>query len=115
MHLDDFGTARALMTDSLTLLCDIGDKDGIADGLERFAMLATLQAQAARAARLFGAAAELRKAIGTAPAPPDKAAYDALLATIRSSLSTTEFESAWRAGEALTIDEAVREAIDNVQ
>jgi hypothetical protein len=76
-------------------------------------MLATLQAQAARAARLFGTAAGLRKAIGTAPAPPDKTAYDAMLATIRSALSATEFESAWRAGEALTVDEAVREAIEH--
>ena len=107
MHLGDFAAARDLMHESLTLLSEIGDKDGIADGLERYAILAALQAQAARAAALFGAATALRTAIGTAPAPPDKAEHDALLAKIRSALSPTEFESAWRTGEALTMSEAV--------
>ena len=55
----------------------------------------------------------MRKSIGTAPAPPDKAEYDGMLAKIRSALAANELESAWQAGETLTIDEAVGEAIEH--
>lgn len=114
-HLGALDESRAAMTESLTLLQAIGEQDGIADGLERFASLATVQAQPQRAAMLFGAAAALRKAIGTAPAPPDQAEYEALLVQVRSAITATEFESAWRAGEALTVDDAVEKAISNAQ
>ncbi|HZY42177.1 MAG TPA: tetratricopeptide repeat protein, partial [Anaerolineae bacterium] len=114
-HLGALDESRAAMTESLTVLQAIGEQDGIADGLERFASLATVQAQPQRAATLFGAAAALRKAIGTAPAPPDQAEYEALLVQVRSVITATEFESAWRAGEALTVDDAVEKAISNAQ
>jgi predicted ATPase len=113
LHLGQLAESRAAMTDSLTLLHAIGEKDGIADGLERFASLATAEGEWARAAKLFGAADALRKSIGTAPAPPDKAEYDGMLAKIRSALATNELVSAWQAGETLTIDEAVGEAIEH--
>ncbi|MBI5567648.1 MAG: tetratricopeptide repeat protein [Chloroflexi bacterium] len=114
LHLGRLAESRAAMVDSLTLLRTIGEKDGIADGLERFASLATVEHRWLRAATLFGAAAVLRKSIGTAPAPPDKAEYDARLSKIRSALVATEFESAWRVGEALKLDEAVELALSAV-
>jgi len=111
LHLGDLSAARAAMAESLQLLHAIGEKDGIADGLERFASLATAESQWSRAARLFGAAAALRESIGTAPAPPDKAEYDARLAQIRSALTATEFQSAWHEGEIVKMEEAVELAL----
>jgi tetratricopeptide (TPR) repeat protein len=64
----------------------------------------------ALAARLFGAAAATREAIG-APVPPcDRAAQDHAIAAVQTALGDT-FALAWAAGRALGLEEAVSAAL----
>jgi predicted ATPase/DNA-binding XRE family transcriptional regulator len=71
------------------------------------------------AARLYGAAAALRTTVGRAalqefdlayPLPHNPVAEDEL-ATVRSALGEEAFQAAWAAGQALTLEQTVAEAL----
>lgn len=111
LHLGRFDEARLALKDSLTRLTDIGEKDGIADALERFAALALIEDQPSRAATLFAAAAAIRHAIGTVPVPPDRAELEANIATVKSGLDVAEFNRAWQTGQTLPVEQAVALAL----
>ena len=69
-----------------------------------------------RAARLFAAAQRLRD---TSDAPPavyvlyyDQAVVDRHVAALRTALGEAAFGAAWAAGQALTREQAIAEALD---
>jgi len=65
---------------------------------------------AERAARLWGAAEALREVIG-APVPPNLAPYhDAVVAAARAHTDDATWATAWAAGRALPLEDAVTEA-----
>ena len=70
-----------------------------------------LQGQAERAARLFGAAAALRAAHGIVLRPCDHALHERTLAAARGLLGGEAFAAAWAAGQALSQDGAIAEAL----
>jgi hypothetical protein len=72
---------------------------------------AALDAAPERAARLWGAAEQLRVKLGCRPAPAARATYDRLRAQVRTQLGEGAFASAWAAGEALLLDQAIAEAL----
>jgi hypothetical protein len=90
-------------------LDDAGDRLGIATGLEAMAAVSAPVA-ATRAARLLGAAAALRRAIGTPLAPMERPAHAMTVRAISGRLGAPAFAEAWRAGAALPLTEAVAEA-----
>src|SRR5205823_12677589 len=66
-----------------------------------------------RAARLFGAAAALRAEIG-APVPMVlRETCDRALDELRAQMSEADFATAWTAGQAMTLDQAVSSALDD--
>src|SRR5262249_4347719 len=95
-----------LHRESLTLRRDIGDKLGIADSLEGFAMLAAAQNRPADAVRLFATAETLRLAIHSPLPPSDREERDHLLDTARATLGETAFASVWQEGDGLTWEQA---------
>ena len=79
--------------------------------LERFAGVLARQGAAERAARLFGHAAAVRAAVG-APRPPSEGeAYGRDVATARARLDEATFAAAWRAGQAMSPEQAVVDAL----
>jgi tetratricopeptide (TPR) repeat protein len=103
--------AMALLQEGLGLQQQLGQKRLIAGSLERLAGLAARQGQPARAARRFGAAAALRAALG-APLPPgERADYDRDVAVAQAQLDAASFAIAWAAGQALTLEQAIAEAL----
>src|SRR5690606_40878433 len=63
-----------------------------------------------QAARLFGAEEALREAIG-APVAHHRARHDQAIAAVRDGLGATAFATAWAAGRAMPLADAVAEAI----
>ena len=59
-----------------------------------------------RAARLLGAVANLREEAGAAPLPPEREALDHLAESVRANLGAAAFETAFRAGHALSLSQA---------
>lgn len=108
---DDTG-ATALYRESLAVLTQVDDRRQIAECLEGVASIACSGGHPARAARLFGAAAALREAIG-APIPPSEcAAYDCWLAGSRAQLGDAAYAAAWALGRALPLEQAVALALE---
>jgi predicted ATPase len=111
MHLGKLDEAQARQAESLRLFDEVGDKDGLAECLERFAMLANANANFRRAAQLFGAASVLRKETGTVFALPERAEYDSELPATRAQLDTATFDAAWDEGRALSMEQAIDYAL----
>ncbi len=110
----DYHTARTLGKQSLTMLLELGDKRRVAEGLELLAALDATAGQARRATRLFGAASGLRQSIG-APLPAvDQPAYQRSLAATRAQLSDAAFAKAWAEGEAMSLEDATKYALERV-
>ncbi len=43
--------------------------------------------------------------------PADRADYDRIVATVRAQLGEEAFAAAWEAGRAMTLDDAIAEAL----
>jgi predicted ATPase/DNA-binding SARP family transcriptional activator len=129
----DFDAARARHEESLTIRRELGEHLRIAESLVALAALAgegqglpgvgegTITGErfaageaadgARAAARLFGAAAALRDAIG-APVPPrNQAAYVRQTRRAREMLGEAAFAAAWEEGRAMALEEAIRVAL----
>jgi tetratricopeptide (TPR) repeat protein len=103
--------ALAHFAECLGWFREMGDSLGIAACLEGIAQVTIATAQPEPAVRLFGAAAAIRDAIGHPPYPDEQQEYDRLLAAVREQLGEDAFAAAWVAGRALTLEQAVAEAL----
>ena len=93
MHLGRLEEAQARQAESLRLFDEVGDKNGLTECLERFAMLANANANFRCAAQLFGAASALRKEAGTVLALVEQAEYDRELSATRARLAVARPEA----------------------
>ncbi len=110
----DDARATGLLVESLTLYMELGVRWGVAYALEGLATVSASAAagQLARAARLFGAATALRASLGMPRPPSERARYDRTIAGVQAALGQAAFRTAFAAGQSLSLDEAVREALD---
>jgi non-specific serine/threonine protein kinase len=125
----DGGRATALVRESLALRQALGERRGVAECLEALASIqagrrpptvedgdghpapGTARAAHSRAVRLLGAAAALREAAGAPLWPADQPGYEGMVAATRTSLGAAAFTATWAAGRALTLEQAVAEAL----
>jgi hypothetical protein len=89
----------------------VGDRTALTWCLAGLGSAAALGGAPERAARLWGAAERLREAIGCRPAPAARATYERALAAARAQLGEEAFAAAWAAGGALTLEQAIDEAL----
>jgi tetratricopeptide (TPR) repeat protein len=108
----DFAPARAHLWESLAHQRDAGFQRFIPNTLISLAGLEAALGQAERAARLFGAADVLREAMGVRLSVSEREAYDRDIAVARSALGEGPFAAAWAAGRALSLEDAIRFALD---
>jgi predicted ATPase/DNA-binding SARP family transcriptional activator len=107
----EYDRSAALYRESLTLRRELGDRFAIAQGLEDFAGLAGRQAEYERAVRLLGAAGTMLQMLGRRLPVAVPTEYQRTVADARTALGEPAFTVAWAAGQQLTLDEAVAEAI----
>jgi tetratricopeptide (TPR) repeat protein len=107
----DYARATALYAECLTLCRDIGGKSIAAFCLEGLAAALCAQEQPQRAARLFGAAAATRHQIGVPLTPIERPRHERLVAAVRAHLDPDTFAAAWAAGAALSLEQAIAEAL----
>ena len=103
--------AHSLMRQSLDLFQRLGHKRGLARLLEGFARIAACQGEAGRALKLAGAAAALRKSLGTPPTSAEQRRLDQILRPMEAQLKTAERSRAWLEGWAMPIEEAMEYAV----
>jgi predicted ATPase/DNA-binding CsgD family transcriptional regulator len=96
---------------SLALARTFGDKRTIAEAVDGLAIAALAAGQPTRATRLLAAAHRLCEATGITRIPYDRTAHERGMAEARAALGPAVFAAAWAAGTALSLDQAVAEAL----
>src|SRR5207249_245636 len=105
-------TARQWLSPGLQLSRELGAPIITAWCLAGLGSTAALDEEPERAVRLWGAAEHLRATLGCRSAPAARATYERLLAQARAQLGEGAFAAAWAAGEALSLEQAISEALD---
>ncbi|MBC8136075.1 MAG: tetratricopeptide repeat protein [Fibrella sp.] len=104
----DSDRAKTLQTEGLSLYRELGDKGGTAYSLEAFAAMAmAAEVQSGRAARLWGAAEQLREVIGAPLPPSERADYEQKVSEARATLGVEPFAESWAEGRTLTMEQAI--------
>ncbi len=107
----DYPEAQAYFRESLTLRWELGYILGVADCLSGLASVTGATGDARTAARLFGAVEVTRQSIAYTLEPEYRTIHDEQVAAVRARLSPEAFQAAWTAGEQLSTEEAVAEAL----
>jgi tetratricopeptide (TPR) repeat protein len=110
----DFAGALDRYRRALTLYSDVGDRPSIATTLECFAELAMDEGKIRRAARLLGSADALRTGMNSDVAPIERPPRERVAAG-EAALGAAMFERARDAGQAMTLDQAVEYALEEVE
>jgi predicted ATPase/DNA-binding CsgD family transcriptional regulator len=103
----DQAMARTLYEESLSLSLELGDRWITAISIEGLARTAAVTKQPEAAARLLGATDALRDATGATRSAYFQPLYEHTLTHTRAQLGEEAFEQAWRAGHAVTPDQAL--------
>ncbi len=111
--LSDHAAALRFALEAIRLLAQLHDRRGLTTMLYKLATILVLQ-QPAVATVLLGAEEGLRATIGS-PIPVDYlATYEALVGKARSALSNPDFAAAWAEGRAMSFEQAVAYALQQI-
>jgi DNA-binding CsgD family transcriptional regulator len=100
-----------LLREGLAYHWETGNRWYLAEGLEAMAAAAGRLGDGERAARLWGAAEALREVLGAPAPPPDQAWIEAEAPRARTLLGAEGFVAATDCGRALSLADAVDEAL----
>jgi predicted ATPase/DNA-binding CsgD family transcriptional regulator len=110
----DLHLAAERFRQGLMLLADIGDTWYLASPLSGLASIAALTGEAECAARLLGAVDELRERSGALVFPTEGQRSERAAAMARTAQGDESFARAYAAGRALSLAQAIAEAIEIV-
>jgi tetratricopeptide (TPR) repeat protein len=105
--LGELATARASMTEALTLGLAEGPRWVVAAAVEELGAQEVGQGQAQRATELLAAAAKLRQAMGAPARPADRTVLENALVAARAALGDAAFTGAWAIGETLPLEQII--------
>jgi tetratricopeptide (TPR) repeat protein len=103
--------AASWLLQGLAVSQALSNRSSIAWCLAGLGSVAALDAQPERAARLWGAAERLQQVIGCRPAPAARTTYERNVIAICTEFNTDTITAAWAAGRALSLEQAVAEAL----
>jgi predicted ATPase/DNA-binding CsgD family transcriptional regulator len=102
----DVKLASTRYAEALSIFCDAGELLSVAGCLDGIS-LGGVTKDPASAARLLGAAAELRTSIGAPMFPQDRPIHDQAVAAAQARLGETAFAEAWAFGCQLSLGSAI--------
>jgi predicted ATPase/transcriptional regulator with XRE-family HTH domain len=112
LGLGNLAQAARWLAHGLALSQTLGDQAKIAWCLAGLGSVAALDEQPARAARLWGAAERLRQVLGCRTAPAARATYERAMAVARAQLDEATFAAAWAGGRAMSLEQAIADALE---
>ena len=104
--------AQKHFAEGMTILHGLGNRPGVIESLKGLADAAAATAAPRRAARLWGAADALRQEIGNARLAYQSVAYERQVKDVRAKLKAEASDQAWDEGRPMSLDDAVRYALD---
>jgi predicted ATPase/class 3 adenylate cyclase len=105
----NYERARELFQESLQLSFEQQNQQGIANCLGALAGLAVISNRAARAARLFAAAARLRREMGAMMSSSDLLEYEQYQDLVHKQLNYASFEAEWSEGFSMTAEQIIED------
>lgn len=108
---DNSPLARSRHRESLLLFCALGDKGWYEQALRDIAPLLLQAEKLVATAQLLAATAAFRTTTGVVIPPRERAAYEQTLAAVRSGLGEAAFAATWATGCAMTLEQAVDNAL----
>ena len=111
----EFEAAHRNLRESLTLRQDLSDTEGMIECLEAFAVLASAQDRFAVAISL-AAVSEVARDLAETPLPiAMQLQKSEMLTAARAAVSTKEYDTAWMHGQAMSVEQAVGQALAEVE
>jgi non-specific serine/threonine protein kinase len=101
------------LAEGLRILHGIGYRVAIIESLEGMAGVFATMSAPRRAARLWGASDALRQEIGSVRSAHESSVHERRLEPVRAILTAEEFARAWEEGRKMSLDDAVRYALDD--
>jgi predicted ATPase/class 3 adenylate cyclase/Tfp pilus assembly protein PilF len=105
----NYRSALELFQESLHLAFEQENQQGIANCIGALAGLAVMANQPRRAARLFAAAAKLRREMGAKMSSNDLSEYENYLSMVHEHLDYAAFEAEWSEGFTMTMEQIVED------
>jgi predicted ATPase/class 3 adenylate cyclase len=110
--LGNFVEAKKTYQETIKVFQDHGNLPAVAHQLECFAMIAIVEAEPQRAAKLFGAADALRETTGHQRTDQEQGEHEQFISRLRSILPEAEFKALWVDGRAMTMEQAIKYALE---
>jgi tetratricopeptide (TPR) repeat protein len=106
--------AGFLCAQSTQIFGDLLDSIGVTISLDALAAVSGERGEVRKAVRLWGAAQALRDAVRVSQPPDDKEVLEAFVEAARARLEAANFRAGWEQGRAMTQEQAVALALQDV-
>jgi predicted ATPase len=110
----NFAEARQRYAEYIELAQTLGNMYSVAHSLMMLGIVAIEAQDVRRGVRGFGAAARLREAAGIPVQSAYQGEYERYVGMARTALGEAPYQTAWAAGQALTTEQAIAEALDTL-
>ncbi|MBI5302036.1 MAG: tetratricopeptide repeat protein [Chloroflexi bacterium] len=111
LRRQDGRQAETLYQQALALRREMGNTRGILECLRAFSRVAATEQRYEHAARLLGATAALREMLND----KDRRSFEEDVSAVRAQLGEAAFETARAAGRAMSLEQAIEYALENVE
>lgn len=108
----DHSRACSRLRESLATEHELGDPQSVAGSLGVLGQVAVASGAALAASRLMGQNQQLYEVFGWTQSPFTRSQLDRAIAAARAALSEETFQAAWNEGRAMSLNEAVKYALE---
>ncbi len=115
VETEEFSEAAEMLGEAFAILEYLGDKRLIAEGLEGIGFMSAARERWASAARMLGTAEGIRISIGSPIPPASCAHYDRWISALKAGIEESSFKATWAEGRALSIEQAIAAALEELK
>ncbi len=109
--MGNYTEAKKTYQETIKVFQDYGNRPGVAHQLECFAMIAVVEEEPQRAAKLFAAAEAIREVTGHKRTDEEEAEEAQFMSRLHAMLPETEFNALWAEGRSMTMEQAIQLAM----
>ncbi|HMU94417.1 MAG TPA: hypothetical protein PKE43_15530, partial [Anaerolineales bacterium] len=109
--MGNYAEAKQTYRETIKAYQDHGNRPAVAHQLECFAMIAVVEEEPQRAAKLFGAADAIREVTGHKPTDEEQAEEAQFISRLRAMITEAEFNALWAEGKSMTMGQAIQLAL----
>jgi predicted ATPase/class 3 adenylate cyclase len=110
--MGNYAEAKKTYQNTIKVFQDYGNRPAVAHQLECFAMIAVVEEEPQRAAKLFAAAEAIRDVTGHKRTDEEEAEEAQFMGRLRAMLPEAEFNVLWEEGKSMTMEQAVQLALN---